>query len=253
MLWALARRRAHAGGIPFASRWVGVVAASMGLAGCRVGGDTSLSKQNDELRRERIELRAQVESLRGEVAEWRAKAEEASRARQAALAPEVLAAIPRIASIAIGGLSGLTPADPGADAKGVAVYLETLDGRRRFTPAVGTLSVEAVGFDRLIDEPSLAERSREGDGSDAARTGGTVFAVRRTLTPGDLREAYRSGVMGTAYEVELPLEKPMRDRSVTLVIRAEFADALTGQVHRAERVVRRAAVSEQGSKSADRK
>ena len=59
----------------------------------------------------------------------------------------------------------------------------------------------------------------------APRVLGTV-----TLTPGELREAYRSSFMGTHYVVTVPVVLPHTPQAAagTLVLRATLDDAATG-------------------------
>lgn len=191
--------------------FLGLVMAA--LVGCRVGGG-GIEAENDRLRRERHDLGERLAALEADRQELLAKVHELNRTREAALSPDVLDALPRIAGIEIDALSGLLPAEPGRDADSVAVYVRTLDGRRRFTQAVGTLVVRV----ELLPPVSQSEPGR---------------SSTLTLSPGQVREAYRSGLTGTHYTVELPLAVPASDRRGTLVVRAELADALTGAVHKA--------------------
>lgn len=179
-----------------------------------MGGGSSASAENDRLRRERLELQARVADLEAQRDELRAKLAEAGRGGP--LPPEALEALPRIASVEIDALSGARPAGQAGPITGVEVALRPLDGRRRFVQAVGTLVVEAD----LLPPAGV---------SDAPRR-----VLSRTLGPAELREAYRSGIAGTRYSVELPAEPPITARSGTLVVRVELRDALTGESHRAE-------------------
>lgn len=183
------------------------------LCGCRVGGG-SLEAENDRLRRERHELLEEMAVLRAERDELRAKTRELVLLHRSDFDLQVLDAIPRVASIEIDGLSGLVPAQPGVDVRAVRVHVRPLDGRRRFTQAVGVLTVSC----ELIPPPGLDVPAR---------------TVARTLSPAELRDAYRSGIAGTHYTVELPLSVPASDRRGTLLLRAELRDALTGTLHQA--------------------
>jgi hypothetical protein len=44
--------------------------------------------------------------------------------------------------------------------------------------------------------------------------------------------------MGTHYSVRVPLTPPVGPEPASVIVAAEFLDALTGAVHRAERVIR---------------
>ncbi len=188
------------------------------LTGCRFGAGRDVEAVNDELRRENLDLKQQVETLTRDRDDLRLKMEGEAQARLGALNPDVLAALPVCTGLEVEKLSGLEPADRSAAATGVVVYLRPYDSRDRVVQIVGTLDVEAAWL------PGGAGKG------EAPRT-----IARARLSPAQLREAYRSGLMGSGYTVELPLEAPIADRAGTLVIRAEFADALTGQVWKAER------------------
>jgi hypothetical protein len=183
------------------------------LAGCRIGGG-SIEAENDRLRRERHDLIERIADLQAERDELRAKVHELGLRQDPTLPDEALDALPRVAAIEIDSLSGLVPARPDADAHSVRLYIRTLDGRRRFTQAVGTLRVSC----ELLPPPGHDSPPR---------------TANRTLTPAQVREAYRSGLVGTHYTVELPLAIPAEERRGTLVLRAELHDALTGTLHRA--------------------
>lgn len=189
------------------------------MAGC--SGSSRASAENDRLRRANQDLTSQVASLSRERDELRIKLAESARAREAALTPEVLEAIPRCTAIAIDSLSGWTP--PSGPATGVVAYISPADGRGRFVQIVGTLRVDAT----LVPAMGSSEPP--------------VRLASRTLTPGDLRDAYRSGFMGTGYTVELPLSAPVGRTpgtpAGTLLLRATFADALSGQSLSAERAL----------------
>lgn len=238
-----ASRRSGVAGRAWA-RPIGAAVASglIALAGCspRVGGSKSLEQANNDLRRENQELKATVEAQARQIEEMKIKLSEESAARLAALKPEALEALPVCAGVEVGRLSGFEPLPPvdsksdgaggeGAAAKSVVVYLRSFDGRDRFVQIVGTLSVEAVWL------PGLRSVGDEAAAKTEARPNATVLG-RVTLTPGQLRDAYRSDVLGTYYVVELPLSEGAPLSQGSLIMRAEFADALTGKVWTAERV-----------------
>lgn len=206
--------------IPATTRTLALAAGvflALAGGGCRVGGNRDVEKVNDELRRENLDLKKQIETLTRDRDDLRAKLAEESQARLGALKPEVLEALPVCAGLEIEKLSGLEPAERTVPATGVVAYLRPVDARGRVVQIVGTMDVEATW---------LAGGAGKGE---SPRT-----IARARLSPAELREAYRSGMMGSGYTVELPLDQPIADRAGTLVIRAEFADALTGKVWKAE-------------------
>jgi len=197
------------------------------LAGCTIGGSSTPARENDRLRREAIAAQDAIRALELERNELRQKVAELAAGRKATLPDDALAALPRVASLEIGRLSGLTPlpnpASPDAPATSIVLSLTPQDGRGRFTQLVGTARAEA-----LVLPADAAEQPRR------------IASV--TLSPAALRDAYRSGLTGTHYTIDLPLDPPL-PRSATarpsIVLRVEFDDALTGQTLRAERLVNR--------------
>ena len=183
------------------------------LPACRAGGEKSVEKANDDLRRTVLDLEGKVAALQGRNAELTAKLEESERARAGALPKDVLEAIPRCVGVSIGGLSGYQPARRDQPAK-IVIDLEPTDALGRFVQIVGTLHVEARALGPV--------------GSDAK----SGEALEAELGPAQLREAYRGGLLGPRYTVEIPASGvwPPGD----LVMRVRFVDALTGRSHDAE-------------------
>lgn len=184
-----------------------------------------IARENDRLREENQSLKTQVDTLTATNAELSAKLKELAEKPAAPMDADALAALPRVASIEIANLTGFYPGDREKPATSIHIYLRPLDGRQRFTQAVGTIAAEAFLF---TDTVGIEEQS-----------GATPRAqLSRRLSPIDVREAYRSGLTGTHYEIDLPLDKPLKDRSVSILVRAEFTDALTGVTHKVEKLVK---------------
>lgn len=202
-----------------------VLAGLAFVSACGVGGNKSVSEANDQLRREKLGLESTIATLTGEKEELRVKLAESERARGSNLPAEVLDAVPRCTGIVIDSLSGFDPADPAKPATGATVYIQPRDGRGRFVPLVGTLRATAQVLPVSLDVAK----------SDQGTLDRAVLAQSRVeLSPTKLRDAYRSGLLGTAYAAELKFDAPISDRTSKLLLRVEFIDALTGQTHRAE-------------------
>jgi hypothetical protein len=207
--------------VPSSTRLLLPALASAALtlpASSLLGGHKNFENENDTLRRRVLELEQQVQLAQAGKSEALAKISELEKARQAPLPPEVLEALPRVAGIEIDRLSGPIDKDgtPGPDA--ITVAVSTYDGRRRFVQAVGTLTIEASLLPAQIGSAPIPL--------------GTL-----TLGPKDLREAYRYDLTGIYYSATLPLAQPNSPLEGTIVLRAEFDDAVTGEVFRAERLV----------------
>lgn len=176
------------------------LAASLLIGGCTIGGSSTVSAQNDELRRKVAEQQRQIESLAAARDELGAKLE--AKVRDLGADPEAVAATPAVSLLEVDSLSTLLPLEVTSPISGVRVHVRTLDGRQRFTQAVGTMTVELT---------------------DAA---GATLASRR-VGPLALRDAYRSSVTGTHYTIEAPVANAAR--GATLTLRVRFEDALTGR------------------------
>lgn len=194
-----------------------LAAGLLSLAGCqsRIKGSEA-----DALREDLAAANRTIAALTAERDETRLKLAEAERVRLSTgdLSAEAAAALPRITTIEIDRLSGLTDSDPD-DARpfdAVEVYLRPFDGRGRFAQAVANVSVRVD----LVSDQS------------------PVSVAAATFTPGGLRDAYRSTFLSTHYTLRLPLPTDQAfPENASFVVSAELLDALTGEVHKARRVL----------------
>ncbi len=188
--------------------------------GCRAQ-PKDFDNENDTLRRRVTELETDLARMTAERNEASAKLAEMSRvaAQAGGLSEEAREALPRCAGVRLGALSGPVDDDntPGLDV--IDFYVQPFDGRQRFVPVAGTLSVEAT----LIPKPGA------GGGASKPRSLGSI-----TLSPADLREAYRSSPLGTHYSVRLSLTPPNAPLEGSVVLTARLMDALTGQNYDAQ-------------------
>ncbi|MBL8759706.1 MAG: hypothetical protein JNL50_00230 [Phycisphaerae bacterium] len=207
----------------------GALAASM--SACSVGGSTSTARANDDLRRRVMALEDQKRTLEQTNAELLAKVTEHAKDRGQGVPADVLAAMPRCASISISGLgTWLDPSDMRTPATSVHVSVSALDGRGRTLQVVGTLRVE------ILVLPAGATIVNDA-GERAAKDGATpVRTAKSELGPAALREAYREGLLGASYVVDLAIE-PLAERNAVVLVRAWFADAITGATHEATKLV----------------
>jgi hypothetical protein len=195
-----------------------ILTACACIGGCTFGGDSTVAAENDKLRRANHDQNLRITALESQLVEARAQVGAAAQsAPNVGYSAEVAALIPRITTITIERLSGFIPHDAGKTdlpATAVVAYVTFSDGRGRFTQGVGTLTVQATY-----------------QGSALTST---------VLQPTAVRDAYRSGITGTYYEIELPLATPLRRAGKTqLTIDVTFADAQTGLTHTATRTIER--------------
>lgn len=181
----------------------------VGLAGCNSG--KRIAKANDALRLEREAQGERIAALESENAELRSKNSELNARLESPLSEDVLATLPRIASVSLLRASGIEAPNGTTEA---LFMLTTADGRGRFVQAVGTVELRVV---------ELGEQ-----GEDAAVLG------ERTVTPAELRDAYASGFGGPSYLLRVPLS---REPSTSVALRAVLRDDVTGASHEADRVV----------------
>lgn len=182
--------------------------AILPLAGCL--GRLS-EREPERLRRRVAVLERELGLAHAAAAELRTKLAESERARTDALRPDLLDALPRCAGIEISPISGLVERD---GVTWVVFYVRPFDGQRRFLQVVGTLVCDAS---HVADDAAAASLTRV------------------ELPPAQLRQAYRSTLVGTHYSIEAPLAASPRPG--TILLRVELVDALSGQVHRAQRTL----------------
>jgi hypothetical protein len=164
-------------------RALGVAAIAGALAGgC---GPRNFANENDALRRERDQLRERIDALELELIEARAQSGAPSTGAPAGFASdELAAATPTLARIEIHRMASLEDTDGDGAPDAVRLRIATLDGRARFVQIAGRIDARV-------------ERVR---GDDATVELGTV-----TLGPAAVRDAYVSGLGGTAYAFEVPV------------------------------------------------
>ena len=168
-------------------------------------------------------LREQVQSLEIEVDRLSMRNQELETALAEATAatstrsidPEAAAAQPHLVRIGIGSASGIrleTCETGAATISGtLTVYLEPVDGRGRFLQVNGRASIQA---------------SMPIEGGEPIRIG------ERSFSPIEVRDAWRSGFMGTHYTFEVPVAVPAGALASTADPQASvlvvFRDAIGG-------------------------
>lgn len=173
-----------------------------------------LREENQKLRDETQRLSQQVKELETRLAERRARPDAAPSLTSD---PEADGALPRVASVQIEGATEVvrTSSDPAAPAT-LRLWVLPRDGRGRFLQIVGRLKV----------------------GVACLQAGSTpVDIAHATFSPAEVRDAWRSGWMGSHYAFEVPLTLPPDTANCPLTISIRFDDALSGSSFADERRV----------------
>ena len=178
------------------------------LAACsvRFGGSKSVDKTLADLRTENKHLKSQLADAQGQLQELAARTHAGETSPFSA--GEIALATPEVVSVAFASSAGIDKRDP-ANPK-LVLDVVTLDGRSRFTQAVGQLRVTASTQDRQLADI--------------------------TLSPTQLREAYRSSVLGTRYALEVALPPEVLAAKQPITLNAQLLDA-AGRTLITERVL----------------
>lgn len=197
-------------------------AAAIGLTyGC---APRHFETEADRLRAEVLDLQTQVQQLERRETELQAELRRARRwqdRREELADPDIGEFVPHVVSISLGRLSHVRDTSGDGWPDTLLLYVSPVDGRGRFTQLVGQLLVNAV-----ILPPD----------DDA------ISVVRTRLGPAQVRDAYRSGITGTHYSVEVPLNLPEGVdlawvEAQQIIVRVSYIDGQTGEQHTAERAV----------------
>ena len=182
--------------------------ALMLWAGC---GPKQFLNQNDELRRHNLALTHEIWDLRAK-ADARAEQIESLQERLRGLSTTIEGADPpRLVKLRFGRYSGAINSDGTGRIDLVRVYLRTLDQHGRFMPVAGRAVIRVVRLDPDTPPQTLAERAYE---------------------PAEFDQAYRSGITGTHYTLQLELPTPLPEGLDRAGVDVLVWDAASGIRHR---------------------
>jgi len=155
------------------------------VAGLLLGGcDTRSRRASARLRTENDDLKQKIDALTARQQELEATLADVE-VNQGAQTGTLVDA-PRLTMLAVAPLSGYEPGDqPRLD-----IHLTPTDGRRRPIQLHGPIEAQVL-------------RPRPGDQPEVVAT--------RTLTANEVRDAWRGGLFGTSYLVDVPIEAPSAD------------------------------------------
>lgn len=193
------------------------------LTGC---GNKLTSGEADALRRKVLELEKENDLLTLRSTELEAELKRQSLAPES-LPLDIRESLPALAGLEINRLSHALDENDDGISDTLEIYVEPRDGRGRFIQMTGHLSVHVAML------PADAD----------------AFTIGRlTLTPSQLREAYRSGFSGTHYTIRLPitLKPPGTTPGENLdsrvgkmcLLRVIYLDGVTGIEHSARREIK---------------
>lgn len=182
---------------------------------CACSGKKDFSTENDTLRTQIMDLQGRVDQLQRRNRELESELQAASTVSDS-LPAEVRQAIPHPVELSIGRLSHARDSNQDSTVDELLIYLQPRDGMGRMVPLVGELAVNA------------AILPAQGDAATIGRV---------TLNPLQLRDAYRAGITGTHYTVQVPVKLPPDLRESEAIVRAIFTDGQTGQTLTAQRSI----------------
>jgi hypothetical protein len=178
----------------------------------------------DLLRAQVLQLETEVQHLERREAELRAQLRRYRRAQdrmQDLDDPDIAEFVPQVVDISVGRLSHARDLDRDGRPDTLMVYVHPRDSRGRFIQMVGEVRINAI----ILPEAE-----------DAITIG------RERFGPGEVRDAYRSGITGTHYAIEVRLSLPegadlewIEQQQAT--VRVTFIDGQTGLRHTAERAI----------------
>lgn len=188
-----------------------MLAATVLLPGCR----HNFANENDTLRARVVDLESQVDQLNRRNAELEAQVRSDAGA-PTTLPEDIRLNTPHVAELAIDKLSFARDTNKDGRADLLTVYLKPADGLGRFVQMVGSINVVAA-IVPVKGEP--------------------VSIGRKSFTPSEVREAYRSGITGTHYTIEVPINVASEFNDESCLVKVEFHDGLTGRTMTAERTI----------------
>lgn len=188
------------------------LASAAGCNSARIGGSTPPDQVIADLRAENDALKREVEQLNVQID---ARLAELEAVRRAQGTPAPTADAPRLHQVQLAGLSGAADSDDDGRDDTIRLYVVTRDQHGRILPVEGAAVVQAVRIEPERDADVVAQRAY-----DAAQ----------------FRGAYRSGLAGTHYTLELPLPDALD--AAELTVKVTVTDAATGMALSAQKPVK---------------
>jgi len=173
-------------------------------------GPRNFTNENDRLRAQNLELERSVAQLEDALARREGELD-ALRQQQEDARPLPGVTPPTLAQLKLDRYSGPVDTDEDGVDDLVRVYVKPLDQDGRVIPVVGVATLTLVAITDDAEPVQLAQQRFDADA---------------------VRGAYRSGLAGTHYTLELALPADASAGPSTLAVRLTFIDAATGAEHR---------------------
>lgn len=196
---------------------IAMLACALALTACNKY--TVLSPTpDDDLRRQVRDLKEEVKNLKAERTELKENITQLAKpvAESSTRDAEIVEATPQVVGVTISGHVGpskSTAQTPEQSAEsvqvngcGAVIYLSPSDGRGRFLQIVGRARV------------SVFQLTADGKSQTLGQC---------DYSPAEVRDAWRSGLMGTHYTLKVPLSPDWKCEG-TVTVKLEFTDGLTG-------------------------
>jgi hypothetical protein len=200
------------------------LAFALVLAGCaptRIGGEGNpLDKTIDDLRDENAALSHKVDSLSRE-SDLRRRQIGTLEQQLAATRPAIEGVrpgdVPRLVAVTLDSYTSALDTDHDGEDDALRLYVVASDQQGRFIPIAGRVVVQAVVI-------------------DAGKT--PVELMQKTFAPSALDAAYRSGLTGTHYSLEVPLPRPLPAGVNEVTVKVTLTDAATGAAVTCQQVIK---------------
>lgn len=190
-------------------------AACLASVACHSGPRNFLN-ENDNLRRQNLELREKVDGLQKQIDLRVAEIDTLNAQHGSATRPALGGTdVPRVVKLDLDRYTGAIDTNGDGADDTLRIYLKTLDQHGRFLPAAGRAVVQVVAISPGTPPALIAEK---------------------TFEPREFDAAYRSGLTGTHFTLEVPL--PAKPPAGGATAKLTFTDAATNATLTAETPVK---------------
>ena len=174
-------------------------------------GPKNFLNSNDDLRRENLALKRKAEELQKLLDQRLKQIEAMEQSPGPATKPAVTGVrpmdLPRVVDVSFDSFTGTIDTNSDDIDDTLRLYVLTLDQLGRFLPVAGKATVQVV----YIPEE-----------------GAPIEVIHWNYDPAALNAAYRTGIGGTHYTLEMPLPDTLPKGKSSVTVKLTFTDATTG-------------------------